>query len=79
MYVMDYLIYHLKPFGILPTSDRLPKKLSVGELPPPPNQALGTAASNEDSVDDEDRLVKNVANSTETPNNDGVMVEGEVE
>ncbi|KAH8403013.1 hypothetical protein KR222_003134, partial [Zaprionus bogoriensis] len=60
MYVMDYLIYHLKPYGIVRTPDRLPDKLGVGEFLPPPNEALGTIASNEDSVDDEDDLVKKV-------------------
>lgn len=75
MYVMDYLIYHLKPYGILRTSDSLPNKLGVGEFLPPPNEALGTAASNEDSVDDEDRFVKTLTNSTRTPNDDGEMTE----
>lgn len=79
MYVMDYLIYHLKPFGLLATSDRLPKKLGVGEFLPTPNEALGTAASNEDSMDDEDRFVTILTNSTQTSNNNGGMAEGDKE
>lgn len=77
MYVMDYLIYHLKPYGILRTSDSLPKKLGVGQFLPPPNEDLGTAASNEDSVDDEDRILKSLTNFTQIPNNDGEMTERE--
>lgn len=52
MYVLDYLIYHLKPFGLLRNSQRLPAKLKVGEFLPPPREE--TLASNEDSKDDED-------------------------
>lgn len=73
---MDYLIYHLKPFGLLATSDRLPKKLGIDEFLPTPNEALGTAASNEDSMDDEDLFVKILTNSTETSNNNVIMAEG---
>ncbi|EDW11999.2 glycoprotein-N-acetylgalactosamine 3-beta-galactosyltransferase 1 [Drosophila mojavensis] len=53
MYVLDYLIYHLKPFGVLRT-ERLPAKLKVGEFMPPPKEE--PANSNEDSMDDYDRL-----------------------
>ncbi|EDW77941.1 uncharacterized protein Dwil_GK24753 [Drosophila willistoni] len=56
MYVMDYLIYHLKPYGLLRKPEPLPAKLKVGELLPAPIDQ--PAASNEDSVDDEDRLIK---------------------
>uniref|UniRef100_A0A182JFS5 Glycoprotein-N-acetylgalactosamine 3-beta-galactosyltransferase 1 n=1 Tax=Anopheles atroparvus TaxID=41427 RepID=A0A182JFS5_ANOAO len=32
MYVLDYLIYHLRPYGIVAHSQQLPKKLSFGEI-----------------------------------------------
>ncbi|KRF98774.1 uncharacterized protein Dwil_GK27774 [Drosophila willistoni] len=54
MYIMDYLIYDLKIYGLLQTPQALPAKLKVGELLPEPiNQPADT---NEDSVDDEDRF-----------------------
>ncbi|KRF98773.1 uncharacterized protein Dwil_GK28004 [Drosophila willistoni] len=54
MYIMDYLIYDLKIYGLLQTPQALPAKLKVGELMPEPiNQPADT---NEDSVDDEDRF-----------------------
>ncbi|KAL7739171.1 hypothetical protein ACLKA6_010392 [Drosophila palustris] len=56
MYVMDYLIYHLKPYGIVREPHRLPAKLKIGEFLPPPVEE--PADSNEDSKDDEDRLNK---------------------
>jgi len=34
MYVLDYLIYHLRPYGIINTPEALPNKLTVGELMP---------------------------------------------
>jgi len=54
MYVLDYLIYHLKPYGVVRESHRLPAKLKVGEFPPPPKEE--TLNSNEDSKDDEDKI-----------------------
>ncbi|XP_060658602.1 glycoprotein-N-acetylgalactosamine 3-beta-galactosyltransferase 1-like isoform X1 [Drosophila nasuta] len=53
MYTMDYLIYHLKPYGIVREPHRLPAKLNVGEFLPPPIEEI--ANSNEDSMDDDDR------------------------
>ncbi|XP_051858450.1 glycoprotein-N-acetylgalactosamine 3-beta-galactosyltransferase 1-like isoform X1 [Drosophila albomicans] len=53
MYTMDYLIYHLKPYGIVRELHRLPAKLKVGEFLPPPIEEI--ANSNEDSMDDDDR------------------------
>ncbi|XP_058125476.1 glycoprotein-N-acetylgalactosamine 3-beta-galactosyltransferase 1-like [Anopheles ziemanni] len=32
MYVLDYLIYHLRPYGIVAHSQPLPKKLSLGDI-----------------------------------------------
>ncbi|EDW77940.1 uncharacterized protein Dwil_GK24752 [Drosophila willistoni] len=55
MYVMDYLIYHLKPYGLLRTPEALPAKLKVGKLLPAPIDQ--PAASNEDSVSDLDRMI----------------------
>ncbi|KAH8403027.1 hypothetical protein KR222_003391, partial [Zaprionus bogoriensis] len=52
MYVLDYLIYHLKPYGLLRSSESLPRKLQVGELMPAPR--IETLDSSEDSKDDED-------------------------
>ncbi|KAH8274129.1 hypothetical protein KR044_011429, partial [Drosophila immigrans] len=49
MYVMDYLIYHLKPYGVVREPHRLPSKLNVGELLPLPIE--DPANSNEDSKD----------------------------
>ncbi|XP_064553578.1 glycoprotein-N-acetylgalactosamine 3-beta-galactosyltransferase 1-like [Drosophila montana] len=54
MYALDYLIYHLKPYGVVRTQQELPAKLAVGEFLPPPKEE--PANSNEDSIDDEDRL-----------------------
>ncbi|XP_062142792.1 glycoprotein-N-acetylgalactosamine 3-beta-galactosyltransferase 1-like [Drosophila sulfurigaster albostrigata] len=56
MYVMDYLIYHLKPYGIVREPHRLPAKLKVGEFLPPPIEEI--VNSNEDSMDDDDKLIK---------------------
>lgn len=36
MYVLDYLIYHLTPYGIVNIPEDLPAKLAVGETEPPP-------------------------------------------
>lgn len=36
MYVFDYLIYHLRPYGLIMTPEPLPEKLKVGETEPPP-------------------------------------------
>ncbi|XP_030377536.1 glycoprotein-N-acetylgalactosamine 3-beta-galactosyltransferase 1-like isoform X2 [Scaptodrosophila lebanonensis] len=58
MYVLDYLIYHLKPYGIQRTLEHLPEKLKVGEFLPPPIET--PAASDEDSKDDEDRVTKKI-------------------
>ncbi|EDV59562.1 glycoprotein-N-acetylgalactosamine 3-beta-galactosyltransferase 1 [Drosophila erecta] len=53
-YVLDYLIYHLKPYGLLRALEPLPAKLKVGQfLPPPVEHPL---SSNEDSFDDYDRI-----------------------
>lgn len=74
MYVLDYLIYNLMPFGVVRSPGRLPKKLGVGEFMPPPNEALGLLDSSEDTMEGEDRLVENTTiNSTETipPNQEG--------
>uniref|UniRef100_A0AAG5D7H2 Glycoprotein-N-acetylgalactosamine 3-beta-galactosyltransferase 1 n=2 Tax=Anopheles atroparvus TaxID=41427 RepID=A0AAG5D7H2_ANOAO len=60
MYVLDYLIYHLRPYGIVAHSQPLPKKLSFGEIvwakdatiPPkecPQQQQAGTLESLEKS------------------------------
>jgi len=38
MYVLDYLIYHLRPYGIVNTPDVLPNKLALGELMPAPKE-----------------------------------------
>ncbi|XP_034473052.1 glycoprotein-N-acetylgalactosamine 3-beta-galactosyltransferase 1-like [Drosophila innubila] len=38
MYVLDYLIYHLRPYGIINTPDILPNKLAVSELMPAPKE-----------------------------------------
>ncbi|EDW04467.1 GH12988 [Drosophila grimshawi] len=54
MYVLDYLIYHLKPYGVVRASQQLPDKLKVGEFLPPPKEE--PANSNEDSFDDDDRI-----------------------
>lgn len=78
MYVLDYLIYNLMPFGILRSPGRLPKKLGVGEFMPPPDEALGLLDSSKDSMEDGDELVENTTtNSTQTitANEEG---EGEV-
>ncbi|EDW63230.1 glycoprotein-N-acetylgalactosamine 3-beta-galactosyltransferase 1 [Drosophila virilis] len=37
MYVLDFLIYHLRPFGIIDEQLPLPKKLAVGEFMPERN------------------------------------------
>ncbi|XP_023167559.2 glycoprotein-N-acetylgalactosamine 3-beta-galactosyltransferase 1-like [Drosophila hydei] len=63
MYVLDYLIYHLNPFGVI-RAQRLPAKLKVGEFLPAPKEE--TANSNEDSMDDYDRLGKTATNKTQT-------------
>lgn len=72
MYVLDYLIYNLKPYGIQRLPGRLPKKLDVGEFLPAPNVELGIADSNEDSINDEDRMGDklNATSSTQSAEND---------
>lgn len=32
MYVLDYLVYHLRPYGIVGHSQPLPKKLSLADV-----------------------------------------------
>ncbi|XP_060660114.1 glycoprotein-N-acetylgalactosamine 3-beta-galactosyltransferase 1-like [Drosophila nasuta] len=64
MYVMDYLIYHLKPYGVVRSHSRLPDKLQVGEFLPSPEMV--TDASNEDSMDDEDDVIGNTTSTTTT-------------
>lgn len=32
MYALDYLIYHLKPYGIVPNAQALPKKLAFADV-----------------------------------------------
>lgn len=32
MYVLDYLIYHLRPYGIVKNAQTLPEKLSVKDI-----------------------------------------------
>ncbi|XP_037809511.1 glycoprotein-N-acetylgalactosamine 3-beta-galactosyltransferase 1 isoform X1 [Lucilia sericata] len=36
MYVYDYLIYHLRPYGLINAPEPLPEKLKVGETEAPP-------------------------------------------
>ncbi|XP_034669836.1 glycoprotein-N-acetylgalactosamine 3-beta-galactosyltransferase 1 isoform X1 [Drosophila subobscura] len=45
MYVLDYLIYHLRPYGIINAPDALPTKLGVGELMPAPKEPVTEASS----------------------------------
>uniref|UniRef100_A0A1A9UIV5 Glycoprotein-N-acetylgalactosamine 3-beta-galactosyltransferase 1 n=1 Tax=Glossina austeni TaxID=7395 RepID=A0A1A9UIV5_GLOAU len=42
MYVLDYLIYHLNPYGIVNIPEDLPAKLAVGETEPPPIETAFT-------------------------------------
>lgn len=65
MYVMDYLIYHLKPYGLMRSLESLPAKLKVGQLLPPPVDR--PAASNEDSVDDYDRIFTTTTEKPKEP------------
>lgn len=32
MYVLDYLIYHLRPYGIVTNSQPLPEKLAISDM-----------------------------------------------
>ncbi|XP_017047698.1 glycoprotein-N-acetylgalactosamine 3-beta-galactosyltransferase 1 [Drosophila ficusphila] len=65
MYVLDYLIYHLKPYGLTRSLEPLPAKLKVGELLPAPIER--PAASNEDSVDDYDRIYTTTTEKPKEP------------
>lgn len=65
MYVLDYLIYHLKPYGLMRSLESLPAKLKVGQLLPPPVDR--PAASNEDSVDDYDRIFTTTTQKSNEP------------
>uniref|UniRef100_A0A6P4EGE3 Glycoprotein-N-acetylgalactosamine 3-beta-galactosyltransferase 1-like n=1 Tax=Drosophila rhopaloa TaxID=1041015 RepID=A0A6P4EGE3_DRORH len=65
MYVLDYLIYHLKPYGMMRSLEPLPAKLAVGQLlPAPVERPLG---SNEDSADDMDRLFPTTTEKPKEP------------
>ncbi|XP_017023854.1 glycoprotein-N-acetylgalactosamine 3-beta-galactosyltransferase 1 [Drosophila kikkawai] len=65
MYVLDYLIYHLKPYGLMRSLESLPAKLEVGQLLPAPIER--PAASNEDSVDDYDRIYTTTTEKPKEP------------
>lgn len=47
MYVLDFLIYELRPYGIVHKPDALPKKLALGELMPAPKVPNETQVSKE--------------------------------
>ncbi|XP_017873038.1 PREDICTED: glycoprotein-N-acetylgalactosamine 3-beta-galactosyltransferase 1-like [Drosophila arizonae] len=47
MYVLDYLIYQLRPYGIVHKPDALPKKLALGELMPAPQVPVESQVSTE--------------------------------
>ncbi|EDW46890.1 glycoprotein-N-acetylgalactosamine 3-beta-galactosyltransferase 1 [Drosophila sechellia] len=64
-YVLDYLIYHLKPYGLLRSLEPLPAKLKVGQLLPPP--VVRPLASNEDSADDYDRIYTTTTEKPKEP------------
>lgn len=66
-YVLDYLIYHLKPYGLLRSLEPLPAKLKVGQFLPPPVEARGRLASNEDSADDYDRIYTTTTEKPKEP------------
>ncbi|XP_039502620.1 glycoprotein-N-acetylgalactosamine 3-beta-galactosyltransferase 1 [Drosophila santomea] len=64
-YVLDYLIYHLKPYGLQRSLEPLPAKLKVGQLLPPPVER--PLASNEDSADDYDRIYTTTTEKPKEP------------
>ncbi|XP_068151030.1 glycoprotein-N-acetylgalactosamine 3-beta-galactosyltransferase 1-like isoform X2 [Drosophila tropicalis] len=49
MYVLDYHIYHLWPYGIIKAPDPLPNKLAVGQLMPTPKVSLTEQSTDEAS------------------------------
>lgn len=65
MYVLDYLIYHLKPYGLMRSLEALPAKLGVGQFLPAPIEK--PASSNEDSVDDYDRIYTTTTEKPKEP------------
>ena len=49
MYVFDYLIYHLRPYGLINAPEALPEKLNVGETEPPPITPTENESATEES------------------------------
>lgn len=49
MYVLDYLIYHLRPYGTFTPPEPLLPKLKVGETEPPPSSVQSTEMSKVDT------------------------------
>lgn len=42
MIAMEYIVYHLKIYGIVNTPEMLPKRLKAGEILPPPKRVHQT-------------------------------------
>lgn len=66
MYVLDYLIYHLRPYGIVGQSQPLPEKLSFADI----IGATEVKSNSNDITNNNDNNVKKIDDNNANEDND---------